>query len=313
MSAPPLLVLGVRRSGTTLLRVMLDRNSELAIPDESYFIPQLVDRHRGPLDVDAFADDLSRVQTLRDWEVDIDAVRRRLRPGMPPGEAIAAVYETYAANQGKKRWGDKTPMYMQQLPMLERVFPDALYVHLMRDGRDCALSFLQMPEGIVTRTWAHPHDAAGFACQWRSEVVAARALGRRVGARYLEVRYGELVAEPEAVLRRICTHAELPFEPTMVDYAGSIDVSKQPHQQRLTRPPTPGLRDWRAEMGDADVRAFEAVAADLLAGLGYEVNGEVTAKGRLRRLSYDGRVKAWNATGRAVRRSPLWRRRHPPL
>lgn len=313
MTTPPLLVLGVRRSGTTLLRVMLDRNSELAIPDESYFIPQLADRHRGAIDVAAFVDDLRRLPTLREWGVEIDTVRPRLEPGMPVGRAIAAVYEAYAAAHGKRRWGDKTPMYMQHLPMLERLFPDALYVHLVRDGRDCALSFLQLPEGIVTRTWGHPRDAAGFACQWRTEVVAAHALGRRVGARYLEVRYEELVAEPEGVLRRICTHAALSFEPAMVDYAGRVDVSRQPHQQSLTRPPTAGLRDWRTDMTADDVRAFEAVAADLLAELGYDTTGVVTARGRLRRLSYAGRVKAWNASGRAVRRSPLWRRRHPPL
>jgi hypothetical protein len=202
---------------------------------------------------------------------------------------------------------------MEQLPMLERVFPDALYLHLVRDGRDCALSFLQMPEGIVTRTWAHPRDAAGFACQWRREVRAARALGRRVGARYLEVRYEELAAAPDAALSRICAHAQLSFEAAMVDYAGHVDVSRQPHQQSLTRPPTPGLRDWRTDMTETDVHAFESVAGDALAELGYDVRGAVTPSGRLRRLSYASRVTAWNASGRAVRRSPLWRRRHPRL
>jgi LPS sulfotransferase NodH len=313
VTAPPLLVLGVRRSGTTLLRVMLDRHSQLAIPDESYFVPQLADRHRGPIDVETFADDLRRLPTLREWDVDVAAVRTRLRPAMTPGDAIGAVYETYAANHGKQRWGDKTPMYMQQLPLLERVFPHALYIHLIRDGRDCALSFLQMPEGIVTRSWAHPRDAAGFACQWRSEVVAAWALGRRVGARYLEVRYEQLAADPDAVLRTVCAHAGLPFEENMIDYAGRVDVSKQPHQQSLKRPPTPGLRNWRTEMAAADVAAFEAVAGDVLAEIGYDVTGTVTARGRLRQLSYASRVTAWNAVGRAVRRSPLWRRRHPPL
>ena len=81
VSPPPLLVLGVRRSGTTLLRVVLDRHSQLAIPDESYFVPQLADRQRGRIDVDAFVDDLRRLKTLRDWDVSVDDVRARLRPG----------------------------------------------------------------------------------------------------------------------------------------------------------------------------------------------------------------------------------------
>ena len=308
----PVFVLGVRRSGTTLLRVMLDRHPQLAVPDESYFIPQLADRHRGPIDVGDFLDDLERLPTLRQWGVDIAAVRPKLRPGQPPGEAIGAVYEVYAEARGKGRWGDKTPMYMQRLPLLERLFPTAHYVHLVRDGRDCALSFLQMPEGIVTRSWAHPRDAAGFACQWRAEVTAAHKLGRRVGGRLLEVRYERLVAEPEDTLRTICGHVGLPYDAGMLDYADSVDVTHQPHQQSLKRAPTPGLRDWQAEMGADDVRAFEEVAGDVLAELGYPTSAQPTLAGRLRRVSYATRVRAWNAAAWAVRGSPLWGRRHRP-
>ena len=88
-AGPPVIVLGVRRSGTTLLRVMLDRNPELAVPDESYFVPQLARRHRGVVDPDAFLDDLRRLPTLAEWGLEPDAVAARLRPGMPAGEAIA--------------------------------------------------------------------------------------------------------------------------------------------------------------------------------------------------------------------------------
>jgi Sulfotransferase family len=311
---PPLLVLGVRRSGTTLFRVMLDRHSQLAVPDESYFIPQLADRHRGEIDAAAFTDDLRRLPTLREWDVPVDEVRARLRDGMPVGAAIAAVYETYAARRGKSRWGDKTPMYMQRLSMLERLFPDALYVHLVRDGRDAALSFLGMPPGIVTETWAHPRTVAQFACQWRTEVAAAQQLGARVGpARYLELRYEDLVAEPEQALRRICGHAGLPFEPAMLDYAESVDVSAKPHQQSLKKPPTTGLRDWRTQLSPAEVESFEEVAGDLLRSLGYASARGPGLSGRARVAWYSARVGAWNAASHALRRSPFWRRRHPPL
>ena len=223
------------------------------------------------------------------------------------------MYEAYAEAHGKQRWGDKTPMYMQRLPLLERLFPTALYVHLVRDGRDCALSFLQMPEGIVTRSWAHPRDAAGFACQWRAEVAAARELGQRVGPRLLEVRYERLVADPEDTVRTICDHVDLAYDARMLDYAGNVDVTHQPHQQSLRRAPTPGLRDWRTDMSPDDVRAFEEVAGDLLAELGYATSARPTVAGRLRRASYAGRITAWNAAAFAVRVSPLWRRRHHPL
>ena len=310
---PPLLILGVRRSGTTLLRVMLDRHSELAVPDESYFVPQLADRHLRRVDPDEFVDDLRRLNTLAEWDVPLNKVRVRLSPAMPIGAAIATVYAVYAEEQGKRRWGDKTPMYMQNLRLLEKLFPDALFVHLIRDGRDAALSFLELPAGLVTETWMHPRTPAEFACQWRTEVAAARRLGQRIGSRYLEVRYEELVGDVEGVLRRICDFAWLGYEPAMADYAGNVDVSAKPHQQRLREPPTKGVRDWHQQMSPADVAAFEHVAGDLLRKLGYETSQDVDVAGRLRRASYVSRAIAWRGASFALRRSLLWRRRHPPL
>lgn len=314
--SPPLIVLGVSRSGTTLLRVVLDRSAGIAIPDESFFVPLLARRQGRTLDVERFLDDVARIPTIRDWGLSSGDVAPRLEAGMPTGDAIAAIFEAYADRAGKPRWGDKTPMYMRHLPLLERLFPDARYVHLLRDGRDAALSFLEMPQGTFTRTWAHPRTAGRFACLWRKEVSAARALGRRVGTgRYHEVRYEALVSRPEHVVREICAFAEIPFDPAMLDYAGSVDVSAKPHQQRLLRPPTTGVRSWREDMSAADTAAFERVAGDLLEELGYEVvspdRGGMRAA--LAKGAYGARLAAWNASASAVQRSPLWRRRHPRL
>ena len=313
---PPLVVLGVSRSGTTLLRVILDRSPGLAIPDESFFVPLLARRHGKAVEVASFLDDVARIHAIRDWGLSIADVAPRIRSGMPTGEAIAAIYDAYAEAAGKPRWGDKTPMYMRHLSLLDELFPDARYVHLIRDGRDAALSFLQMPEGTYTRTWAHPTTPAEFACLWRKEVTDARALGRRVGtARYHEVRYEALVADPDATVRAICAFADAPFEPAMLDYAGAVDVSSKPHQQRLLTPPTTGVRSWRDDMSAQDVAGFEEVAGDLLSELGYEVRSAGTAGARsaLARAWYDTRLAAWNASASLVQRSPLWRRRHPRL
>jgi len=309
--APPLIVLGVRRSGTTLLRVMLDRNQALAVPDESYFVPQLARRHRGRVDPVAFVDDLRRLPTLVEWRLSPDAVAARLRDGMTTGEAIAAVFAAYAAERGKPRWGDKTPLYMQYLPLLERLFPDAGYVHLVRDGRDAAMSFLDVPAGIMTAGWGHPRDAAGFAAQWATEVRAAQALGSRVAERYLEVRYEALVASPGEELRRICAFAGLEYDDAMLGYVGQTESARKEHQRRLDEPPRVGVRDWRTEMPPEDVAAFEAVAGDLLRDLGYDVSKPGSDRRRLG--AYAAKTRAWRAVGAVTQRSPLWRRRHPAL
>jgi hypothetical protein len=311
--SPPVIVLGVGRSGTTLLRVMLDRNSELAIPYESFFVVPLARRHGRRPKLDAFLEDLERFYQLYEWGIEPDDVRPRLREGMTTGEAIAAVFEVYAEREGKPRWGDKTPLYMQSLPLLERLFPDARWVHLIRDGRDAALSFLALPEGFSGKTWAQPRTAAQFAARWRSEILAAR----RLRGHYLELRYEDLVAEPERELRSVCEHASLTWEPAMLDHTGVSKVAEMPEHRNIAKPPTAGLREWHNEMSREDALAFEAVAGDVLRDAGYDLlepDAEYpTARGRLELARFAALSKSWNATAAAYQRSPLWRRSHPPL
>jgi hypothetical protein len=291
---------------------MLDRHPALALPDESYFVPTLARRHRGTVDVDAFLDAVRRLPTLVEWGLSPAAVARCLEPGLLPGEAIARIFEAYADERGKSSWGDKTPLYMQSLSTLERLFPLTLYVHLIRDGRDAALSFLSVPAGIMTEGWGHPRDAGGFACQWVTEVQAARALGARVGpSRYLEVRYESLVADPASELRRICAFLGLEYQEAMLDYAGKTASARKEHQQRLNEPPRVGVRDWQTEMAPADIVAFESVAGELLHELGYEVSTRGSDRRRL--AAYEAKTRAWRTVGALTQRSPLWRRRHPVL
>jgi hypothetical protein len=315
--APPVIVLGVGRSGTTLLRVMLDRSSQIAIPYESFFVTPLAHRHGRRPKLDDFLHDLGRFYQLYEWGIAPEDVRPRLREGMTTGEAIAAVFEVYAEREEKARWGDKTPLYMQHLPLLERLFPDALWVHLVRDGRDAALSFLELPEGFSGKTWALPRTAAQFAARWRTEILAARRLGKHVGGRYLELRYEDLVVEPERELRRVCEHASLRWEPAMLEHADAPEVSAMPEHRNLAQPPTPGLRDWRSQMQREDALAFEQVAGDVLRSAGYELlepGGEYpTRRGRVELARFAALSRSWNATAAAYQRSPLWRRSHPPL
>ena len=164
----------------------------------------------------------------------------------------------------------------------------------------------------MTEGWGHPRDAQGFACQWATEVAAARGLGSRVGpARYLELRYEELVADPEAALREVCAFAALDYDPGMLDYVGRTDSARKAHQQRLNEPPRAGVRNWRTELSEDDRRRFEEVAGAMLGELGYEV--EMRGRGRARRASYRARTAAWRGVGAVVQRSPLWSQRHPPL
>jgi hypothetical protein len=310
----PVIVLGVSRSGTTLLKEMLDRHSVLAIPSESYFIPQLWDRHGPRPDAESILADLGRLTRVRDWGVHPDDVRRRLSAAPSFADVLQAVYGSYAEAHGKPRFGDKTPAYMQHLALLDRVFPGAQYVHIVRDGRNAALSFVGMRRR-PRFNWARPRGLGAFACQWDYEVRAARRFGSTSArGRYLELRYEDLVAAPEPRLRDVCTFLGLAFEPEMLEYYRGVDASTLQDHPGLAQPPTASLRDWRAQMAPEDLERFEAIAGALLEELGYPrahpaPSPAARARAVLGRATFRARLASWRTALVAVRRSPAWRLR----
>jgi Sulfotransferase family len=290
---------------------MLDSHSGLAIPTESYFIPQLWARYGRRFDADAFLEDLSRLARVREWEVRPEDVRARLPADATAADGIRAIYRSYADAQGKARYGDKTPSYMQELGLLERVFPDAQYVHPVRDGRDAALSFLAMRRRPRFNL-ARPRGLATFASQWRLEVEAAWKLGRRIPDRYHELRYEDLVREPQAELERVCEFLGLEFEPKMLAYHEVVDASRLQDHPLLAKPPTAGTRRWQAQMSPADVQVFEAIAGDTLSKLGYaraypQPTARAQAYAAAVDTSYRARLASWRGSLAVVRRSPAWR------
>ena len=233
---------------------------------------------------------------------------------MTTGEAIAAVFETYAAEHGKERWGDKTPLYMQYLPLLERLFPDARFVHLVRDGRDAALSFLSVPRGD------HDRGLGPSARRRRLRLPVGDRGARRARAR----RARRCGAVPRAPLRgprrrpgggapsESARSRGLEYDEAMLGYVGQTDSARKEHQQRLNEPPRVGVRDWRTEMAAGRRRRLRG-------GRGRPPRTSSATRSTTRghdgrRLAaYRAKTAAWRGVGAVMQRSPLWRRRHPPL
>src|SRR5918996_4165154 len=146
---PAPFVIGVGRSGTTLLRLMLDAHPELAIPPETRFVPRLIAAARPP---EATADEVVATLTAeRNWAdfgLEPDAVVERLRAAaeVTPAVAVRSFFEAYAARFDKERWGDKTPVYGRRMPMIWRAVPEVRFVHVVRDPRDVAVSWRRFRE-----------------------------------------------------------------------------------------------------------------------------------------------------------------------
>jgi hypothetical protein len=280
LTCEPVFVVGCSRSGTTLLRLMLNSHPSLAIPDESHFI---IDVHRSAAarrdPATALGKALSHRRFAR-WGLD-PALVWRLAEQAPPrcyAEAMTVIFAAYAQREGKPRWGDKSPPYAAHLPLLAELFPLARFVHVIRDGREVAAS-------LAAHRWA-PTTPIACASYWRAQAGAAREAGWKLGpGRYLEVRLERLIAEPDATLRRVCEFIGEPFDRKMLDYRGRAQESVwsgDVDHRHLHDPPTPALRDWRAGLGAGTQRAVQAAAQPLLAELGYAELEPATLLTRLR-------------------------------
>ena len=289
--APAPFIVGSPRSGTTLLRLMLDSHPDLAIPPETWFLPKLGDlAGRGEALREAFFREIvtspAGATIWGDFQIsagDFHAGLAAIRP-FTVAAGCRLFYRLYAARFGKPRWGDKTPMYAHHLRAIERVLPEARFVHLVRDGRDAATS--------LRERWFSPgHDIGVQAAFWRDNLLAARRQGAEC-RHFLEVRFEDLVEDSEAVLRRICDFIALDFRPEMLRYHeraprrleehgaryavdGRLLVSREERlrQQAHTRVPPDAAKigAWRAALSPEEGRRFEEIAGDLLAAYGYSV------------------------------------------
>jgi hypothetical protein len=273
MSRPPFpFVVGSGRSGTTLLRVMLDAHPGLAVAPEAFFPlePRAVwERPDGSLDAGRAAAGLAGQSWFADWELPPGAFASAVADGSPSeyADVIRCLFETYARAQGKSRFGSKTPQHVLSIGRLAAMFPEARFVHLVRDGRDVAASFMDVHFG--------PSDLASAAQLWRHRVRRGRAAGANLQGRYLECRYEELIADPEDQLRAICAFLELDYDDAMLRYherdpAEVAGVGDRYYHRHVAEPPTQRLRDWRTAMSRSDVLLFESIAGDQLDAFGYD-------------------------------------------
>ena len=277
----PIFIVGCGRSGTTMLRLMLDAHPDLAIPGESNFIPY-VWRERGlyvrgdQLDLGHLLPRILNDESVRRWNLPEDLVRERIGrlAGHTLSSVIDAIYSVYATTQGKVRWGDKTPMYVQALPLLANLFPTARFVHLVRDPRNVTLSYLDVAREL--RYPGVPTTVFQAADRWRRWVGAGVRSGRELGARYVEIRYEDLVADTVRTLGVVSTHCGLDMQSVMLESHSRAcqRLEAAPEFARFHAntqlPPTEGMRDWRLSMETSDVEMVEAVAGPLLLEFGYE-------------------------------------------
>ena len=298
MTQPPFFIVGCDRSGTTMLRLILDGSLDVAIPTESMilvdFAGQTADALATDDEFDRLAGAVWRHPKVREWHLPGSPPLREGRTGPAAYRAaLEAPFLAYAALHGKPRWADKTPYYVGELDLVKRVFPQARIVNLVRDGRDVALSLLRVPFG--------PSNVWAAARQWRAAVDAGDAGEARYGEDVLTIRYEDLVADPEPVVKRVCAFCEIAYRPEMLaveeSAAGRLAAGQEGWFTELYAGiGTRSVGKWRTQMTPAQRAVFAAEAGEALRRHGYEVPeaGEPPRVPAAAYAAHNWAVKLWN-------------------
>jgi hypothetical protein len=313
---PYVFIVGCARSGTTLLERMVDAHPDIAITHQWHGIHRPFEKRKG-----MSAEGLVRPKLISHleklpWFTRMGLSQERLVKLMGNGQRVhysdfvTGIFDLYGKAQGKPLVGDKTPNYIRKMRTLHAIWPNARFVHLIRDGRDVCLSVANWPDG------ASQPDKPGSFATWSEDPVSTTAfwwelnvrLGREAGGRlgpelYYEVPYEPLVSRPSEQCAALCGFLDLPYDDAMTQY--HEDRTKADPEVDVGHPRlavTAGARDWRSQMPAEDAERFEAAAGGLLAELGYP-----------RAFPHPSREKLEHATKirSLLEQDPGWRRLIP--
>jgi len=282
----PVFVLGCPRSGTTVLyHMLLSAGGFANYRSESNVFNLLVPRFGGM----RFAADRRRL--MKAWVrsmlfrvsgLDADEISAKIiaecRNG---GDFLRIVMEESALHQGVKRWADCTPHHLLSMREIKRQIPDALFIHIIRDGRDVALSYLR-------QGWAHPlpwdrgEELAVAGLYWKWIVGKGMEAGKHLGADYQEVHFEDLISNPQDTLARLGEFIDHDLDYGRIRAAG-IGAVSEPNSSFDVEPDEEfyPIGRWKTKMSAEDLAKFEALAGDLLAELGYPLGAATKSESNL--------------------------------
>ena len=275
----PIFIVGAPRSGTTLLQYMLRSHPRISLPtgESQFMIPLYRNAAKfGDLrqleNVREVLQEMYRISAnfldtdLPGMRFNIETLSRELqaqgRDTIP--KIIAGLFEKNAHGEGKARWGDKTPYYVLHLRTIKEMFPNAQIIHVIRDGRDCALSMFGRKYDLDIYNTYH---AAKY---WQQYVETGQAIGQELGSdAYYEIRYEDILADPVGAMRKICVFLEEEYNDSLVNFKKSSEPGKTPLLQKTIQ--RDNAEKWRRLMTPWQIRVFESAAGDILVRNEYPV------------------------------------------
>ncbi|HLK22870.1 MAG TPA: sulfotransferase [Bryobacteraceae bacterium] len=270
MGNGPIFIVGGPRSGTTLLRNMLNRHPEIAICRETEFFHWVFSRRRN---FGSLSDSENRRRVVKEYlatqriqrmRVDLGELSRTLlEEAISYPAMFLSLMRFFAATHGKRRCGEKTPHNGLITELLYEWYPDASVIQILRDPRDAVASMLRMP-------WASKSVVSNARMWLRFNLGARRSSGN---PRYLLVRYEELVNDPEAGLRGICNFLGEEYSPAMLEPNADASVHVPWFHRAEQMVTTERLGKWREELTTEQVALAEWAVGDQMRRFGYQPAG----------------------------------------
>jgi hypothetical protein len=275
-SHAPVFVLGSPRSGTTLLYDMLLSSGGFAVylAESNVFnllVPRFGDLHiyanRKRL-VDAWVNS----KLFRASGLDAEDIRSRIMAECENGgDFLNLVMSEMCAAQQVWRWAENSPEGMLYLPLIKRLIPNALFVHIVRDGRDVATSLGKL-HYIRAFPWEERHGLIGCGLYWEWMVEHGRRFGQSVPADYLEVRFEDLLTQPQATLDKVGRFIDQPLDYKIIQSVayGSVTKPNTSFRQEAAKADFNPIGRWRKSFSPDQLLRFERLVGKTLADLGYE-------------------------------------------
>ena len=283
LSCNPFFIVSSGRAGTTLLRAILSQSPDICIPPESDYLWRVILAYQRKYNrlpwrdiVTIFCGELARGQEYCNWDIRVKSFYFEAKKLPKNQRSLAKLIDVYFQHYLQKhnpeavRWGDKTPHYILYLRQFDAVFPKAQHLHIYRDGRDVVTSFLKL--GWVP-------DVESGCKMWLQRINAALAYKQRENPnKFLEIRYEDLVHEPEVITRQTCEFLGIAYRPNMLDFHKEPDKFRgdaiRPKLHPLLAQPitTQSIGKWRQAL-NADQQAYvQERLGPTLIKLGYDLD-----------------------------------------
>ena len=255
-------IVGVGRSGTSLLMSMLNAHPEIVLPPETHFVDQYVIGEAWKPASELIKDLLADQRFARIGFDGEDLVNLLYQSGKNsrPSRFYREMLVMYAEKNGVQVIGDKAPKNLEYLPVLHRILKGSLIIHIIRDPRDVYLS-------RTKAAWSASRSDLSHLVAYQSQYRLARYFGRRLfGKKYLEIKYEDLISQPDLELKAICDVLELPYDSSMLDYEKSSQELVAPDEmewKKETLEPikTDNLNKWKGELRTEKAALIEVVCS----------------------------------------------------